>query len=112
MSVERDGLPRSLLSSIRGGDPLDTDTLASTPRVWDGCLYCYNSGRLVGERFEAVGADGVTPADMHRGAGGIRAGCEEMRCFDHENLPIRGEMSPLRGCGVGQLPGIGAGASA
>ncbi|MCT2999274.1 antirestriction protein ArdA [Propionibacterium freudenreichii] len=73
---------------------MDTNTLDSTPRVWIGCLHCYNSGRLVGEWFDAVDADGVTLADVHRGEGGARGGCEELWCFDHENLPVRGEMSP------------------
>ncbi|PBB08163.1 antirestriction protein [Kocuria sp. WRN011] len=71
-----------------------TNTLDSTPRVWVGCLHCYNAGRLVGEWFDAVDADEVTLTDVHRGAGGARGGCEELWCFDHENLPVRGEMSP------------------
>ena len=73
---------------------MDTNTLDSTPRVWVGCLHCYNAGRLVGEWFDAVDADEVTLTDVHRGAGGSRGGCEELWCFDHENLPVRGEMSP------------------
>jgi antirestriction protein len=73
---------------------MDTNTLDSTPRVWIGCLHCYNSGRLVGEWFDAIDADEVTMTDVHRGAGGIRTGCAELWCFDHENLPVRGEMSP------------------
>ncbi|WP_283205483.1 antirestriction protein ArdA [Glutamicibacter sp. V16R2B1] len=32
----------------------------STLRVWVDCLHCYNSGRLVGEWFDAVDADEVT----------------------------------------------------
>lgn len=73
---------------------MDTNTLDSTLRAWVGCLHCYNSGRLVGEWFDAVDADGVTLADVHRSAGGSRDGCEELWCIDHENLPVRGEMSP------------------
>lgn len=73
---------------------MDTNTLDSAPRVWVGCLHCYNSGRLVGEWFDAVDADEVTLTDVHRGAGGSCGGCEELWCFDHENLPVRGEMSP------------------
>lgn len=49
---------------------MDTDTLDNTPRVWIGCLHCYNSGGLVGEWFDAVDAEEVTLTHVHRGAGG------------------------------------------
>lgn len=68
-----------------------TDT---TPRAWIGCLHCYNNGHLVGEWFEAENADEVTLADVHGGAGHVRAGCEELWVMDHENIPVDGEMSP------------------
>lgn len=70
---------------------LTTDT---TPRAWIGCMHCYNDGRLIGEWFDAAGADEVTLADVHGGAGRVRAGCEELWVTDHENIPARGEMSP------------------
>lgn len=71
-----------------------TNTPDSTPRVWIGCLHCYSSGRLAGEWFDAVHADEVTLADVHRGSGGSHTGCEELWVFDHENIPVSGEMSP------------------
>lgn len=70
---------------------LATDT---TPRAWIGCLACYNAGRLVGEWFDAETADEVTLADVHGGAGHVRGDCEELWVMDHENIPVRGEMSP------------------
>lgn len=66
-----------------------------TPRVWIGCLHCYNDGGLVGDWFDAIDADQVTLADVHRSSGRRGwAGCEELWCFDHENIPVTGELSP------------------
>lgn len=65
-----------------------------TPKVWIGCLACYNSGYLVGDWFDAVDADETTLADVHRGSGRPYAACEELWCFDHELIPASGEMSP------------------
>lgn len=42
-------------------------TTDTTPRVWIGCLACYNSGRLVGDWHDAIGAVDVTTADVHGG---------------------------------------------
>lgn len=72
-----------------------TTTQQETPAVWIGCLHCYNSGDLVGDWFEALTADEVTLADVHRGSGRGDAGCEELWVMDHENLPVSGEMSPM-----------------
>lgn len=69
-------------------------TIDTTPRAWIGCLHCYNDGRLVGEWFDAEGADKITLADVHGGAAHFRSDCEEMWVMDHENIPVRGEMSP------------------
>lgn len=66
----------------------------TTPRVWIGCLHCYNSGRLVGEWSDAENAAEVTLADTHGGAHRVRTGCEELWVMDHENIPVSGEMSP------------------
>ena len=55
-----------------------TDT---APRAWIGCLACYNEGRLV-TTYDVHGAH--SRADSH----------DELWCFDHENIPISGEMSP------------------
>ena len=64
-----------------------TDT---TPRAWIGCLACYNAGSLVGDWFDAATADEVTTADVH----GRASSHDELWCFDHENIPVKGEMSP------------------
>lgn len=74
---------------------MTTTTLTDTiPRIWVGCLACYNSARLVGEWFDATEGDDITLADVHGGAQHVRSGCEEIWVMDHENLPIRGECSP------------------
>ena len=75
-----------------------TDT---TPRVWIGCLACYNDGRLVGDWFDADTADEVTTYDVH---GDSRADShEELWVFDHENLPVRGELDPLTAAEWGRV---------
>ena len=68
-----------------------TDT---TPRAWIGCLACYNEGRLVGDWFDAATADEVTTYDVH-GAHSRADSHDELWCFDHENIPVRGELDPL-----------------
>ena len=68
-----------------------TDT---TPRVWIGCLHCYNDGRLVGDWFNAATADEVTTYDVH-GAHSRDDSHDELWVFDHENLPVRGEFGVL-----------------
>ena len=64
-----------------------TDT---TPRVWIGCLHHYNSGYLVGDWFDAATADEVTTYDVH----GRASSHDELWVMDHENIPVKGEMSP------------------
>ncbi|MBL3698987.1 antirestriction protein ArdA [Leucobacter luti] len=66
----------------------------TTPRVFISCLACYNAGRLVGEWFDAAGADGIGLAEVHGSPSRVRQGCEELWVMDHENIPVRGEMSP------------------
>ncbi len=53
------------------------------PRVWIGCLACCNEGRLVGDWFDAVGADEVTTYDIN-GAHSRAESHDELWCFDHE----------------------------
>jgi antirestriction protein len=65
-----------------------------TPRVWIGSLRKYNEGYLVGHWFDALGADEVTPSDVFRGSGFTPTNDEELWVFDHENIPVPGEMSP------------------
>lgn len=69
-------------------------TAHQTPRAWIGCLHCYNSGHLVGDWFDAVDADEVTLADVHKGSGRPYTACEELWVMDHDLIPIPGEMSP------------------
>ena len=76
-----------------------TDT---APRAWIVCLSCYNSGHLIGEWFDAETADEVTLADVHEGSGFDYAECEELWVFDHENIPVRGEMDPLTAAAWGR----------
>lgn len=79
--------------------PSTTDT---TPRAWLGCLHHYNSGYLVGRWFDAESADEVTLADVHEGSGFDYAECEELWVFDHENIPVRGELDPLTAAAWGR----------
>lgn len=67
-------------------------TMTITPRVWIGCLHCYNSGELVGQWYDAVDAGDVRPHHLH----GVPCSDahEEMWVMDHENMPIRGEIDP------------------
>src|SRR5699024_12702520 len=69
-------------------------TTDTTPDAWIVCLHCYNDGRLVDEWFDAEGADEITLADVRGGSAHYRSDCEEMWVMDHENIPVRGEMSP------------------
>lgn len=66
----------------------------TTPRVWIGCLACYNEGRLVGDWFGAELADSVTTYEVH-GADSRADSHDELWCFDHDNIPVAGELSPL-----------------
>lgn len=62
------------------------------PRVWIGCLACYNAGSLVGKWYDAENAGEVTPGDLH----GHPSSHEELWVFDLEGFPrAAGEMSPL-----------------
>lgn len=68
--------------------------LQSEPRVWIGCLACYNNGHLVGDWFDAAVADEVTVADVH-GAVPPQGVHEEIWVFDTDSMPGPAEeMSP------------------
>ena len=70
-----------------------TRSFDTTPRVWIGCLQCYNEGNLVGDWHNATDADEITTSQLHGRA--IDPGThEELWCLDHENLPITAECSP------------------
>ncbi|WP_193107342.1 antirestriction protein ArdA [Brachybacterium sp. FME24] len=80
-----------------------TTTTEPAMKVWIGCLACYNNGQLVGEWFHAIDADEVTLADVHRGSGGSRAGCEELWCLDVDDMPVHREMSPTEAAEWGRI---------
>ena len=77
----------------------NTDT---APRAWIGCLACYNEGRLIGEWFDAATADEVTTYDVH-GAHSRADLHDELWVFDHENIPVRGELDPLTAAEWGRV---------
>ena len=78
---------------------------APTPplQAWVGCLSCYNNGHLVGVWIDAIDADTVTVADLHKGLEKrpYMQFCEELWCLDHE-VPERGEISPARATAWGE----------
>ncbi len=83
---------------------MTTMTTDTTPRVWIGCLHCYNSGALVGEWYDAADADAVTVDGLHADAcTTARVSCEELWVMDHEHLPITGECSPADAAEWGRL---------
>ena len=61
-------------------------------RAFVGCVACYNSGRIVGQWFDAIDAADVTIADLHDGKD-CPGGGEELHCYDTESLG-HGECSP------------------
>lgn len=81
---------------------MTTTTTDTTPRVWIGCLACYNAGRLIGEWFPAVDAGDVTTYDVH-GAHSRADSHDELWVMDHEYLPITGECSPAEAAAWAEL---------
>lgn len=67
------------------------------PRVWVGCLHCYNNGRLVGDWFEADERGSLDDIEeVHdRSDAPLTESCEELWVMDHENIPEKGEMSTV-----------------
>lgn len=63
-------------------------TMTITPRVWIGCLACYNEGQLVGHWYDAVAAEDVLPADLH----GVPTTHEELWVMDTDGMPVSREM--------------------
>lgn len=70
------------------------------PRVWIGCLACYNEGRLRGDWFSAAEAADVTPRQIH---GGRATSHEELWVFDHDNIPVDGEFAPMDATGWAEV---------
>lgn len=75
------------------------------PRVWVGCLGCYNAGRLVGRWVNAEDAADLSPEDVH----GRPSSHEELWCLDLEGFPYgTGELSPSTASKWGDLfAGVG-----
>ena len=73
------------------------------PRVWVGCLACYNSGRLVGVWVDAASAEDLSLADVHREAGRVWLGCEEVWCLDTDGIPNPHEMGVSTAAAWGEL---------
>jgi antirestriction protein len=83
-------------------------THTHAPRVWAGCLHCYNSGRLVGAWYDAADiADDPHAFDVeriHRDGGSLSTPeCEEHGCFDLELNPTPGEMDLLEAARWGEV---------
>ncbi|WP_168700888.1 antirestriction protein ArdA [Gordonia paraffinivorans] len=73
-----------------------------TPKVWLGCLACYNEGRLTGHWYPASEAGEVPPSQLHGRP--IRPEThEELWCFDHEGIPVDGELDPVTASKWGEL---------
>jgi antirestriction protein len=70
------------------------------PKVWVGCLACYNEGELIGEWIDATEAGDFTTAQLHANANVTiepRYGDhEELWVMDHEGFGgfLTGECSP------------------
>lgn len=73
------------------------------PRVWLGCLACYNGGNLVGEWMSPGEAADATPETIHKGDDLARmekdkregyGEHEETWVMDSEHVPVRGEFGP------------------
>lgn len=54
--------------------------------VWGGCSHCCSHSRLVGEWHDAIDADKASLADVHRSSDGSRIECEELWCFDADDI--------------------------
>ncbi|PNL17288.1 antirestriction protein ArdA [Micrococcus sp. FDAARGOS_333] len=68
-----------------------TITVTYPPRIWPGCLHCYNSGRLVGRWFDLEDWEQVSIESIHDARHPATVWCEEILCLDTEHLPTRGE---------------------
>ncbi|EGD57151.1 antirestriction protein ArdA [Gordonia neofelifaecis] len=76
------------------------------PQIWVGCFRCRNDGLLVGDWFDAVGAETITVAEVHRGSGvdWAEEGCEEIWVFDTDGVwPTSTEMDTTTAGRWGEL---------
>ena len=74
------------------------------PRVWLGCLACYNSGHLVGEWMSPEDAADAEPRAIHHGEDAVRmvrdqregyGAHDEVWVMDHEHTGREGEFGPI-----------------
>lgn len=76
-----------------------SSTNTNAPRIWVGCLACYNEGNLVGLWTDANEAGCINQDTVHEAAGAAyladTPGHDELWVFDHDNLPIAGECDLL-----------------
>lgn len=99
-ALVKSGLP-GLASSLLGGSVMSVVSVVR-PRVWVGCLSCYNAGELVGSWVDAEDALSVTADRLH--GSGFSGPCEELWCFDVEGLPAGvGEIDPDEAASWGEM---------
>ena len=77
--------PTNPITTTGGDMSTTTHTTDTTPRVW----------------IDAASADQVTTYDVH-GAHSRADSHAKLWCFDHENLPVKGELDPLAAAAWGQ----------
>lgn len=82
---------------------LNTTDTTIDPRVWIGCLACYNNGHPIGQWFTALEAENVTTKDVHATSARARPDCEELWVMDSDGLPISREISPAEASAWGRL---------
>lgn len=74
------------MMAAESGSETTMRTKNDDPRVWIGCLSCYNDGTLVGEWFDADKAGDVTVQQVHGNDDNSRQTHEELQVMDHENF--------------------------
>lgn len=75
----------------------------NTPHVWIGCLECYNSGRLVGDWYDAIEAGDITTSQLHGQVIPAEAH-EELWVLDLDgDWPVRREMDPAEAQRWGEI---------
>lgn len=75
--------------------------MSDEPRVWIGCIQCYNEGRLVGRWQSASDASEATPEQIHRRP----THHEELWVMDHEGFHglLDGECSPAEAQEIAEI---------
>jgi antirestriction protein len=76
------------------------------PKIWVGCLGCYNGGTLAGQWMDATEGDEITP-DKIEGPGPyhVSEGHEELWVLDHEGFGgfLSGECSPMEAARIARV---------